>query len=223
MDRTQSGSDVIELNVGGRYFVTSMSTLGKEPGSALTDLLRKRTSVKDNRLFVDADGETFHHILEYLRNDTLPPVSVSAMVYKVAHNLRLRSLMQSLNCFLPVIQMKQRVKLRSLFPKYKHIFSKIETKIESRKVHEKSLAINIPIYVDRKGVFCSFCTGGVEICVYRKDSTMTALIELITMDLNERGFEFDIRQAECKNNVRGLNVLTVGTCSARIITLQLKL
>ena len=88
---------------------------------------------------------------------------------------------------------------------------------------DKILAINIPIFTDQK-MICSVCKeDGVEIRVDPEDSTMTALMELIRMDLNERGFEFEIIQAVCKNTVSALFVITVGSCTARIITLKLKL
>eukprot|EP00929_Paragymnodinium_shiwhaense_P090955 TRINITY_DN51026_c0_g1_i1.p1 TRINITY_DN51026_c0_g1~~TRINITY_DN51026_c0_g1_i1.p1 ORF type:complete len:289 (-),score=56.26 TRINITY_DN51026_c0_g1_i1:107-973(-) len=64
--------DVIELNVGGRVFVTSRGTLTSEPDSMLARLLSGESSFSDRvdssgRIFIDREGDTFAHILGYLQ------------------------------------------------------------------------------------------------------------------------------------------------------------
>ena len=67
----EAQSGMIELNVGGWYFTTSVQTLRSKPGSMLDAMLSGRYSSgkdADGRVFIDRDGECFGHVLEYLRD-----------------------------------------------------------------------------------------------------------------------------------------------------------
>lgn len=72
------GSDpnrIIDLNVGGVLYTTSVETLTKECGSVLHtmfsgDISSLLTDSK-GRVFIDRDGVLFRYILDYLRNDRL--------------------------------------------------------------------------------------------------------------------------------------------------------
>jgi hypothetical protein len=71
-------SQIIELNVGGSVYCTTISTLLSEKNSLFETLINKETEqVKDsnNRYFIDRDGPLFNYILDYLRNKLLfvPP------------------------------------------------------------------------------------------------------------------------------------------------------
>lgn len=72
------GSDdfpsVVELNVGGVLYTTSLSTLTKNSDSLLGQIFTgKETIGKDSkgRYFVDRDGVLFRYILDFLRNQKL--------------------------------------------------------------------------------------------------------------------------------------------------------
>ncbi|XP_054164287.1 BTB/POZ domain-containing protein KCTD16-like [Oppia nitens] len=61
---------VVDLNVGGVTYTTSLSTLTAEPNSLIADLFtNKHTIGKDSqgRYFIDRDGQLFRFILDYLR------------------------------------------------------------------------------------------------------------------------------------------------------------
>ena len=97
--------DVVELNVGGRHFTTHRSTLLKEPHSILNDIFTgKRPISKDtnNRYFIDAHGEVFSHILNYLRQGKLPPANMSLEVYEFAVTFKLQHLARMLIGFCQV-------------------------------------------------------------------------------------------------------------------------
>ena len=68
-------SDVVKLNVGGHIFVTSITTLQKDPDSMLAAMFSGRFDVvkqDDGSYFIDRDGTHFRHILNFLRTGGVP-------------------------------------------------------------------------------------------------------------------------------------------------------
>lgn len=66
--------EVVELNVGGVFYTTSLKTLTQEPESLLCQLFSKKEGlVKDakGRYFIDRDGVLFRYVLDFLRDQTL--------------------------------------------------------------------------------------------------------------------------------------------------------
>lgn len=68
-------SEIVNLNVGGVVYVTSLTTLQSMKGGLLASLFEKddvdlpRDS--DGRYFIDRDGVLFRYVLDYLRNEKL--------------------------------------------------------------------------------------------------------------------------------------------------------
>lgn len=58
-------SDTIKLDVGGKIFKTTRSTLSR---SEYFNALFARWTVSDEPYFIDRSGKLFAHVLEYLRN-----------------------------------------------------------------------------------------------------------------------------------------------------------
>ncbi|EFA79308.1 hypothetical protein PPL_07726 [Heterostelium album PN500] len=75
---------IITLNVGGKEFQTSKSTLTKVAGSFFDNLISGKVEAgKSNSFFIDRDGEHFRYILNYLRDgDCLYPESIAYEVEK---------------------------------------------------------------------------------------------------------------------------------------------
>lgn len=70
-------NEIVEINVGGKYFATSIQTLQNE-NSMLSAMFSGKYGLKRDqhgRYFIDRDGKHFRHILNYLRDNTLPPFS----------------------------------------------------------------------------------------------------------------------------------------------------
>ena len=65
----------VHLDVGGKQFTTSLSTLTAVPGSKIFDLFTGRLAtvldMKTNSYFIDRDGELFRFVLQFLRDGTL--------------------------------------------------------------------------------------------------------------------------------------------------------
>lgn len=76
VSRNSGFSEIVELNVGGVFYTTSLSTLIKEPTSLLGQLFSEENSaklVKDSKgkYFIDRDGVLFRYILDFLRNQKI--------------------------------------------------------------------------------------------------------------------------------------------------------
>jgi len=66
--------DIIELNVGGVCYTTSLSTLTKDPKSLLGSIFTGKTSNtlpqdSKGKYFLDRDGVLFRFVLDFMRND----------------------------------------------------------------------------------------------------------------------------------------------------------
>ncbi len=67
---------VVELNIGGVFYSTSLACLTSDPNSLLGQIFtgkQKGMVVRDNKgkYFLDRDGVLFRYILDYLRNKSL--------------------------------------------------------------------------------------------------------------------------------------------------------
>ena len=64
----------IEINVGGKYYVTSLETLRKDRRSFLATMFNGSVCLNrdsEDRPFIDRDGILFSHVLDYLRSGQL--------------------------------------------------------------------------------------------------------------------------------------------------------
>ena len=67
-------SEIVNLNIGGHKFTTSLQTLQKDADSMLGIMFSGRhaiTKQDDGTIFIDRDGRHFHIILNYLRGNIL--------------------------------------------------------------------------------------------------------------------------------------------------------
>lgn len=65
---------VIELNVGGVFYTTTLVTLIKQPDTHLAAIFTGRETVprdSKGRYFLDSDGVLFRYILDYLRDGSI--------------------------------------------------------------------------------------------------------------------------------------------------------
>lgn len=65
---------IVELNVGGVFYTTSLTTLTKDADSLLAQVFSGKVPIpKDakGKYFIDRDGVLFRYVLDFLRNDSL--------------------------------------------------------------------------------------------------------------------------------------------------------
>jgi hypothetical protein len=93
----------VKLNVGGKIFVTTLTTLQREPDSVLASIASGRwtPSAADGAFFIDRNPRVFECILDYLRSDEIPcdmvPRKVSTLrLYKEAQYFLLPGLSEKL-------------------------------------------------------------------------------------------------------------------------------
>ncbi|EDO28987.1 predicted protein, partial [Nematostella vectensis] len=74
MDATVDFPAIIDLNVGGNHFTTTLLTLTTFPDSMLGSMFSGRIPVNrdsNGRFFIDRDGTLFRYILNFLRSNVL--------------------------------------------------------------------------------------------------------------------------------------------------------
>ena len=74
MDKVQDFPSIIDINVGGNVYTTSLASLTRFPDSMLGVMFSGRRSVaKDSRgnFFIDRDGPMFRYVLNFLRSSKL--------------------------------------------------------------------------------------------------------------------------------------------------------
>lgn len=65
------GPLVIRFNVGGKTFLTSLTTLEKERSMLTAMLSGAFAESSEDEIFIDRDGSRFAHVLNYLRDGKL--------------------------------------------------------------------------------------------------------------------------------------------------------
>jgi len=69
MAGNEGGPSIVQLNIGGKVFTTSLATLQSAPNTMLSCMFSGRHSPnKDGSFFIDRDGTHFQWILNYLRD-----------------------------------------------------------------------------------------------------------------------------------------------------------
>eukprot|EP00088_Acartia_fossae_P020511 TRINITY_DN22090_c0_g1_i1.p1 TRINITY_DN22090_c0_g1~~TRINITY_DN22090_c0_g1_i1.p1 ORF type:complete len:238 (-),score=39.14 TRINITY_DN22090_c0_g1_i1:223-936(-) len=84
-------NEIIKLNVGGKIFQTTKTTLCKYPSSRIAQLVQglfKQTLDSEGNIFIDEDPRDFEYILRALRNTNTYPTTVPKETIDNVINLR---------------------------------------------------------------------------------------------------------------------------------------
>jgi hypothetical protein len=69
MQATETDDGVVDLNVGGKHYSTTLATLCRYPDSMLAAMFSGRHELKkraaDGRVFIDRDGKAFGYVLQF--------------------------------------------------------------------------------------------------------------------------------------------------------------
>uniref|UniRef100_A0A8W8HMX3 BTB domain-containing protein n=1 Tax=Magallana gigas TaxID=29159 RepID=A0A8W8HMX3_MAGGI len=171
---------VIELNVGGKHYTTTLLTLVKCKDTMLAAMFSGNYDVKmdqHGRYFIDADGENFHYILNYLRYGELPPQEISPKIYREAVYFGLQGMVEELEKHPIFLAKIHRESFRAQFPGYTKLDKK--PKLETfDKNHWCTLKSK-----NKKKAKTDFILGP-----WTSKSTEKEVMDCIAFDLRERGF-----------------------------------
>jgi BTB/POZ domain-containing protein KCTD7/14 len=216
---------VINLNVGGYLFTTSLSTLTKYEDSMLAVMFSGRHEiVRDDqgRYFIDRDGKYFRYILNFSRSNDLPPESVALDVLKEAEFFCMTTLIERLEAGAPkVISLRRREYFRHLIPDYESIKNNIITKATEKKhcFEESRVVITRFDHPKLKGqIPCYNCTrefvsvnhtcafenlpSDITISLKTIDIDMDKLVNFVVDELSNDGFRVNVIRVICKFSLR---------------------
>ncbi|KAL3866684.1 hypothetical protein ACJMK2_043965 [Sinanodonta woodiana] len=208
-DLVLSFPPVIELNVGGTHYTTSLLTLTKCKDNMLSAMFSGNYDVtldKGGRYFIDADGDYFIYILNYLRYGELPPPQRAERVYMEAVYFGVHSLIEELNQYPDIVAAIQRDKFRAQFPGYSDCISSILStalQMNSEKV-DTSSSVVLLLYArenqsdDENFRLFHIClydsdhqreiTPDVKLGQWRNNSSEQDVFRCLLYDLEKKGF-----------------------------------
>ena len=189
--------DIIELNVGGSFYTTTLLTLTKGKDNMLSAMFSGNYSAvkdKDGRFFIDADGSNFIHILNYLRYGHLPSPDLAEIVYKEAVYFGIQELVEQLEKYPAILNKIQRNSFRTNFPGYPECIDLITTLISETHTKTTTTEVRVLVYADEKGENNRQVPEGYNfnhICMYSSiftTKTFTADVKLgpWKVDMSER-------------------------------------
>lgn len=175
---------------------------------------------KDDRFFIDADGQNFIHILNYLRYGDLPPNPIAETIYREATYFGINSLVKELETFPQILVKVQRNNFRGLFPGYTECMEMI---VKAASVETASQTSDIKILIHGKEIqpshedfnkfhICSckgmnkiIYTAEITLGPWKGDSTEKDVLNCIIFDLEHRGFTVTSRfYAPCSYQFEGI-------------------
>ncbi len=216
---------VINLNVGGYLFSTSLGTLTKYEDSMLAAMFSGRHEIsrdEKGRYFMDRDGKYFRYILNFIRSNDLPPDSVTLEVLKEAEYFCMTLLIETLESNAPkVISLRRREYFRQLIPDYENIKNNIikkatekkfcfeESRVVITQLDHPKLRGQIPCYnCTREFVSvnhaCAFesLPSDIALEIKKMDLEMDKLIGFVVDELQNDGFRVTNNHVVCKFSLR---------------------
>ncbi|CAF0984988.1 unnamed protein product [Rotaria sp. Silwood1] len=223
--------NVIDLNVGGCHYTTSLSTLRKYEDSMLAVMFSGRYDLvrdEDGHIFIDRDGSNFGHILNYIRCDQMPPESVALDVLREAEFFCISSLIAKLESSSPcVISLRRRESFRRLIPDYENMKMDIINRSAEKRssFHESRVVITQLDHTKLKGTIpcyncsrefvtvnhaCAFdgLTADLQIQQQLKPIQsdihidMDKLVAFVVDELVHDGFKASVERVTCRFSVR---------------------
>lgn len=203
MEESSKLPSIVELNVGGRYFTTTLLTLTKCQNNMLAAMFSGNYSVmRDNngRFFIDADGDHFAHILNYLRYGHIPPASIADSVYQEALYFGVNGLVEELEKYPSILGKIQRNSFRNRFPGYREC---IDTILSAASSPTSKTTSNIKVMLFQKESpeahmhQCSVCskydnqtffTADATLGPWSHDCSEKDVLNCLVFDLESQGF-----------------------------------
>ncbi|XP_053167636.1 BTB/POZ domain-containing protein KCTD14 isoform X2 [Hemicordylus capensis] len=193
---------IIELNVGGDIFTTTLSTLKKHPGSKLAEMFasgqpQPQTDSK-GRYFIDRPGTYFKYILEYLRSNQVPTQCVQD-VYKEALFYEIGPLVKQLEDSPPLFgELVARKQFLACVPNYTEsieLMARI-ARAEAMASRRSSVMVCV-VKTEEDATKCQDALNSLDMCKksvvkfgpWKAPPSILDLLDCIKMDVEAKGFK----------------------------------
>ncbi|XP_008424721.1 BTB/POZ domain-containing protein KCTD14 [Poecilia reticulata] len=199
-----SHSSVVQLNVGGHLFSTTLGTLRRHPDSKVAELLGSQPKVSTDaqgRLFIDRDGSHFGAVLEFLRSEKLPTENIRE-VYAEAVHYNIKPLMKRLEETPELFgELVGRQQFLSRVPHYKEnieVLIRI-ARAEAVAARRSTILICVMRTEDDLGFYdnaVNSLEAGKESAVtfgpWKAEPSVRDLLDCVKMDIESRGYNVSI-------------------------------
>ncbi|XP_077307492.1 BTB/POZ domain-containing protein KCTD14 [Lithobates pipiens] len=197
----QTMSPIVQLNIGGDLYTTTLGTLKKYQGSKLFEMFNGQPKLRtdaEGRYFIDRDGKYFKYILEYLRNGQVPNQCILE-VYKEALFYEIEPLAKKLE-ETPQIFGEQ-VGRKQFLARVPNYHENIEVMIRiARAEVVASRHSNVFVCIVRTDEDASKCHDALNTLDMDKESVVkfgpwkaspgiTDLLDCIKVDIQDRGYK----------------------------------
>ncbi|KAM4743209.1 BTB/POZ domain-containing protein KCTD14 [Anableps anableps] len=199
-----SHSPVVQLNVGGHLFSTTLSTLRRHPDSKVADLISGHPKVRTDaqgRFFIDRDGAHFGAVLEFLRSEKLPTENIRE-VYKEAVHYNINPLIKRLEEMPELFgELVGRQQFLSRVPHYKENIEVLIRIARAEAVAARRSTILICVLQTEEDLgfydnAINSLEAGKESAVtfgpWKAAPSVTDLLDCVKMDIESRGYKVSI-------------------------------
>ncbi|XP_038617989.1 BTB/POZ domain-containing protein KCTD14 [Tachyglossus aculeatus] len=208
-------SPVVELNVGGTLFTTTLATLRKYPGSRLAELASGPPGAQTDRkgrLFIDRPGAPFGPILEFLRSGRLPSEAVPD-VYREARYYALEPLVKLLEEAPPMFG--DRVARRQFLLRVPGYGESLELMIRIARAEavaaRASAVVVCALRTEEDAARCLDALGSLEAArrsvvkfgPWKASPAVGDLLDCIRMDVEARGYRVSYQPYVAERGFRG--------------------
>lgn len=198
---------------------------------------------QDGRYFIDADGDNFVYVLNYLRYGELPPPEVATTVYREAVYFGIHGMVEQLERYPAILAKIHRDSYRNQFTGYQKLINTILDKITevSTKNKETTTSLIVALFSrDKKRILANFDKN--HTCFYKsknrprrmcditfgpwrnKSTSEKDVINCLAFDLQEKGFNITHESTgqcgyKCESPPENTGEATVENCSRLCYTI----
>ncbi|KAG8506914.1 BTB/POZ domain-containing protein KCTD14 [Galemys pyrenaicus] len=209
--RTPTVTPVVQLNVGGAVYTTSVDTLTKLPDSKLAEMFSRSCKDAEGRFFLDRPGTYFGPILDYLRSEQLPTQHIPE-VYREAQFYEIRPLVKLLEDTPQIFG--EQVARKQFLLRVRGYRENLELMVRLARAEAMAArSSNVLVCVVRTDEDAAHCTDTLRILEENKRSVIkfgpwkaapeiADLLDCVVMDIAAQGYQVSCRPCS-ERAVRG--------------------